>query len=159
MGEGVDKNLEKEVDKIPDFDQKIVNMICKISRLKNTVEEAPKVKPIDSCLKSAKIKFPKISLKKINGNHVSFLSFNEQFISSLHNNNDLSDIKKFGSVGMKTAVVSTINGDANVPFYKELGKSISCSTIVMRDGSTMPPSFDFAFYEQVCGPALYYQNT
>jgi urea transport system substrate-binding protein len=30
-------------------------------------------------------------------------------------------IKKFGSAGMKTAVVSTINGDANVPFYKELG--------------------------------------
>jgi urea transport system substrate-binding protein len=30
-------------------------------------------------------------------------------------------IKKFGSAGKKTAVVSTINGDANVPFYKELG--------------------------------------
>jgi urea transport system substrate-binding protein len=30
-------------------------------------------------------------------------------------------IKKFGSGGRKTAVVSTINGDANVPFYKELG--------------------------------------
>jgi urea transport system substrate-binding protein len=30
-------------------------------------------------------------------------------------------IKKFGSTGKKTAVVSTINGDANVPFYKELG--------------------------------------
>lgn len=33
----------------------------------------------------------------------------------------VSDIKKFGSTGKKTAVVSTINGDANVPFYKELG--------------------------------------
>ncbi len=33
----------------------------------------------------------------------------------------VSDVKKFGSVGKKTAVVSTINGDANVPFYKELG--------------------------------------
>ncbi len=32
----------------------------------------------------------------------------------------VSDIKKFGSAGVKTAVVSTINGDANVPFYKEL---------------------------------------
>ena len=32
----------------------------------------------------------------------------------------VSDIKKFGSTGVKTAVVSTINGDANVPFYKEL---------------------------------------
>ena len=29
-------------------------------------------------------------------------------------------IKRFGSAGKKTAVVSTINGDANVPFYKEL---------------------------------------
>lgn len=33
----------------------------------------------------------------------------------------VSDIKKFGSEGKKTAVVSTINGDANIPFYKELG--------------------------------------
>ncbi|WP_244445145.1 urea ABC transporter substrate-binding protein [Microvirga sp. BSC39] len=32
----------------------------------------------------------------------------------------VADIKKFGSSGKKTAVVSTINGDANVPFYKEL---------------------------------------
>lgn len=33
----------------------------------------------------------------------------------------VSDIKTFGSAGKKTAVVSTINGDANVPFYRELG--------------------------------------
>ena len=33
----------------------------------------------------------------------------------------VSDVKKFGSEGKKTAVVSTINGDANIPFYKELG--------------------------------------
>src|SRR5512140_866821 len=33
----------------------------------------------------------------------------------------VADIKKFGSAAKKTAVVSTINGDANVPFYKELG--------------------------------------
>ena len=32
----------------------------------------------------------------------------------------VADIKNFGSAGKKTAVVSTINGDANVPFYKEL---------------------------------------
>ena len=29
-------------------------------------------------------------------------------------------IKQFGSEGKKTAVISTVNGDANVPFYKEL---------------------------------------
>jgi urea transport system substrate-binding protein len=33
----------------------------------------------------------------------------------------VSDIKTFGSAGKKTAVVSTVNGDANIPFYKELG--------------------------------------
>ena len=33
----------------------------------------------------------------------------------------MAAIKEFGSAGKKTAVVSTINGDANVPFYKELG--------------------------------------
>ena len=32
----------------------------------------------------------------------------------------VAEIKKFGSAGKKTAVVSTLNGDANVPFYKEL---------------------------------------
>ena len=32
----------------------------------------------------------------------------------------VTDIRNFGSAGKKTAVVSTINGDANVPFYKEL---------------------------------------
>ena len=32
----------------------------------------------------------------------------------------VAEIKKFGTAGKKTAVVSTINGDANVPFYKEL---------------------------------------
>ena len=35
--------------------------------------------------------------------------------------NIVSQIKAFSSAGKKTAVVSTINGDANVPFYKELG--------------------------------------
>jgi urea transport system substrate-binding protein len=34
---------------------------------------------------------------------------------------EVAAIKKFGSGGKKTAVVSTVNGDANVPFYKELG--------------------------------------
>ena len=34
---------------------------------------------------------------------------------------EVAKIKKFGSEGKKTAVVSTVNGDANVPFYKELG--------------------------------------
>jgi len=34
---------------------------------------------------------------------------------------EVSKLKAFGSAGKKTAVVSTINGDANVPFYKELG--------------------------------------
>jgi len=33
----------------------------------------------------------------------------------------VAQVKKFASQGKKTAVVSTINGDANVPFYKELG--------------------------------------
>ena len=42
----------------------------------------------------------------------------------------VADIKKFGSTGKKTAVVSTINGDANVPFYKELGnQGVSASDI------------------------------
>ena len=35
----------------------------------------------------------------------------------------VSEIKAFGSAGKKTAVVSTINGDANVPFYKELANA------------------------------------
>jgi urea transport system substrate-binding protein len=33
----------------------------------------------------------------------------------------IGKIKKFAGEGRKTAVISTINGDSNVPFYKELG--------------------------------------
>jgi len=32
----------------------------------------------------------------------------------------IAKVKRFASAGKKTAIVSTINGDANVPFYKEL---------------------------------------
>jgi len=35
----------------------------------------------------------------------------------------IAKIKQFSSQGKKTAVVSTINGDSNVPFYKELGNA------------------------------------
>lgn len=35
----------------------------------------------------------------------------------------IAKIKKFASEGKKMAVVSTINGDSNVPFYKELGNA------------------------------------
>lgn len=35
----------------------------------------------------------------------------------------VAEIKTFGSAGKKTAVVSTVNGDANVPFYKELANA------------------------------------
>jgi len=33
----------------------------------------------------------------------------------------IAKIKKFAGEGKKTTVISTINGDSNVPFYKELG--------------------------------------
>src|SRR5271163_1319919 len=36
---------------------------------------------------------------------------------------EVAAIKTFASGGKKTAVVSTINGDANVPFYKELANA------------------------------------
>jgi len=36
---------------------------------------------------------------------------------------EVAAIKSFASGGKKTAVVSTINGDANVPFYKELANA------------------------------------
>lgn len=35
----------------------------------------------------------------------------------------ISKVKAFASKGKKTAVISTINGDSNVPFYKELGNA------------------------------------
>jgi urea transport system substrate-binding protein len=36
---------------------------------------------------------------------------------------EVAAIKNFASAGKKTAVISTINGDANVPFYKELANA------------------------------------
>jgi urea transport system substrate-binding protein len=42
----------------------------------------------------------------------------------------IAEIKKFGSAGKKTAIISTINGDANVPFYKVLAnQGVSAAAI------------------------------
>ena len=53
---------------------------------------------------------------------------------------EVSKIKAFGSAGKKTAVVSTINGDANVPFYKELGNQGLKATAIWpcRSGRRAP---------------------
>jgi len=60
----------------------------------------------------------------------------------------VSDIKAFGSAGKKTAVVSTINGDANVPFYKELGnqgiKASDIPVIAFSVGEEELSGFDTA---------------
>lgn len=42
----------------------------------------------------------------------------------------VAEIKKFGSEGRKTAVVSTLNGDANVPFYKELANQGVAASLI-----------------------------
>jgi len=44
----------------------------------------------------------------------------------------IAKIKKFSSEGKKTAVVSTINGDSNVPFYKELRSTRNSATPASR---------------------------
>ena len=41
---------------------------------------------------------------------------------------EVAAIKKFGKSGKRTAVISTVNGDANVPFYKELGNQAVAAT-------------------------------
>ena len=60
----------------------------------------------------------------------------------------VSDIKSFGSAGKKTAVVSTVNGDANVPFYKELGnqgvKASDIPVIAFSVGEEELAGFDTA---------------
>src|ERR1700726_4144377 len=59
---------------------------------------------------------------------------------------EVQAIKKFGSGGKKTAVISTINGDANVPFYKELGnqgvKATEIPVIAFSVGEEEPPGLD-----------------
>ena len=65
-------------------------------------------KILEACLKSKGLKSEDIMI-----NYTPFSHSDWQTI--------VANIKKFGSAGKKTAVVSTINGDANVPFYKELG--------------------------------------
>lgn len=42
----------------------------------------------------------------------------------------IAEVRKFGTAGKKTAIISTINGDANVPFYKELAnQGVSAASI------------------------------
>ncbi|MEM8593475.1 MAG: urea ABC transporter substrate-binding protein [Pseudomonadota bacterium] len=60
----------------------------------------------------------------------------------------VSEIKKFGTVGKKAAVVSTVNGDANVPFYKELAnqgvKSTDIPVVAFSVGAEELSGFDTA---------------
>lgn len=79
----------------------------------------------------------------------------------------VADIKKFGSEDKKTAVVSTINGDANVPFYKELGnagvKASDIPVVAFSVGEEELAGFDTAplvghlaawnYFESVDAPA------
>src|SRR3954468_10666187 len=57
----------------------------------------------------------------------------------------VANVKKF-SAGGKTAVVSTINGDSNVPFYKELGnqglKATDVPVVAFSVGEENPPGID-----------------
>src|SRR6201987_1613629 len=62
-------------------------------------------------------------------------------------------IKKFGTAGKKTAVVSTINGDANVPFYKELGnQKVSAEDIPVVAFSVGEEELSGLAAKQLVGP-------
>lgn len=64
----------------------------------------------------------KILRSYLNGKGISDADIMENYTPFGHSDwqTIVADVKKFASAGKKTAVVSTINGDANVPFYKEL---------------------------------------
>ncbi len=47
----------------------------------------------------------------------------------------VADVKEFAAEGKQTAIVSTINGDANVPFYKELANQGSTPRTCRRSRS------------------------
>ncbi|KEO59020.1 branched-chain amino acid ABC transporter substrate-binding protein [Thalassospira permensis NBRC 106175] len=64
----------------------------------------------------------KILRSYLNGKGISDEDIMENYTPFGHSDwqSIVADVKAFASTGKKTAVVSTINGDANVPFYKEL---------------------------------------
>ena len=64
----------------------------------------------------------KILRSYLNGKGISDDDIMENYTPFGHSDwqSIVADVKAFASAGKKTAVVSTINGDANVPFYKEL---------------------------------------
>ncbi|OSQ49093.1 urea ABC transporter substrate-binding protein [Thalassospira alkalitolerans] len=64
----------------------------------------------------------KILRSYLNGKGISDADIMENYTPFGHSDwqSIVADVKAFASTGKKTAVVSTINGDANVPFYKEL---------------------------------------
>ena len=103
----VEEKISKEIEENSDLDEKIIRNICKIDGL---LKPRTKVESVESenFGKTAKVKLPKITLKKFNGNTTEFLAFYEQFISSVHNNNELSDIDKF--VYLKNLLSDKANG-------------------------------------------------
>jgi urea transport system substrate-binding protein len=64
----------------------------------------------------------KILRSYLNGKGIADADIMENYTPFGHSDwqSIVADVKAFASAGKKTAVVSTINGDANVPFYKEL---------------------------------------
>ena len=64
----------------------------------------------------------KILRSYLNGKGISDEDIMENYTPFGHSDwqSIVADVKAFASAGKQTAVVSTINGDANVPFYKEL---------------------------------------
>jgi len=64
----------------------------------------------------------KILRSYLNGKGISDEDIMENYTPFGHSDwqSIVADVKAFASAGKNTAVVSTINGDANVPFYKEL---------------------------------------
>ncbi|MEQ8332745.1 urea ABC transporter substrate-binding protein [Nisaea sp.] len=64
----------------------------------------------------------KVLRSYLNGKGISDADIMENYTPFGHSDwqTIVAQVKEFASQGKKTAVVSTINGDANVPFYKEL---------------------------------------
>lgn len=102
-------NLNAESDYFAEFEQIYFEIIAKAKTLfeKNSKVEASPVDSLEGSVQGSNnastssnnvlnsVRLPTISLQKFNGQHIGWLKFHGTFVSLIHDNESLSNVKKF----------------------------------------------------------------
>ena len=95
-----DADIEKEIDEAGKFREDIHEVMIKIDNLllSATKSEASAVSTASSSVtakKASTAKLPKLEIQKFGGDASQWFTFWDNFVASIHNNEELSDVERF----------------------------------------------------------------